>query len=155
MAYSMDSSGFLDAWVRRYPPDMFGSTVWRHMGEAARSGKIVVSDEVVRELEKKDDGAAEWIRKHSGMIIATDETIQREVRDILAKFPRLVDTRKNRSGGDPFVIAVAHLLGYTVVTGELPSGNPAKPHIPDACANLKVACVNVLDFFREQKWKDL
>ena len=127
--FSLDTSGFLDAWTRHYPPDTF-PTFWDHMDGAARNATIKVSEEVVRELEKKDDGAADWIKARPTMIVATDIPIQQKVTEILKAHPRLVNASKNRSGGDPFVIAVAEVQGLSVVSGELPSGSMMKPHIP-------------------------
>jgi hypothetical protein len=150
--YSLDTSGFLDAWTRHYPPDTFPA-FWDRMDAAARAGKIKVSEEVVGELEKKDDGAADWIKARAWMIVDTDEPIQEKVKEILKAHPRLVNASKSRSGGDPFVIAVAVVQGYSVVTGELPSGNLKKPHIPDVCAGLAIPCSSLLEFVRSQGWK--
>jgi hypothetical protein len=123
------------------------------MDQAARNGTIRVSEEVVRELEKKDDGAADWIMARSAMIVATDVPIQQKVREILKAHPRLVNASKNRSGGDPFVIAVAAVHGWSVVSGELPSGSIKKPHIPDVCTTTGIPCVTLHDFVRSQGWK--
>lgn len=152
MAYSLDSSGFLDAWVRNYPQDVFGS-IWNQMDQPARSGLIVIVDEALRELNRKDDGAYKWICARPSMIVSTNEAIQLEVRNILASYPRLIDSGKNRSGGDPFVVATARLLGYSVITGEMPTGKLAKPKIPDVCRALGIPCLNILEFFRQQKWQ--
>jgi len=150
--FSLDTSGFLDAWTRHYPLDTF-PTFWEHMNVAARDGTIHVSEEVVRELEKKDDGAAGWIKARPGMIITTDVAVQKKVTEILKTHPRLVNASKNRSGGDPFVIAVAAVHGLSVVSGELPSGSMRKPHIPDVCAATGISCWNLLEFVRFQGWK--
>ena len=61
MAFSLDTSGLLDAWVRHYPPDVFPA-IWALMDDAASKGEIVVIDEVLREVERKDDGLVEWPR---------------------------------------------------------------------------------------------
>lgn len=150
--FSLDTSGFLDAWTRHYPPDTF-ATFWEHMNLAAQDGTIMVSEEVVRELEKKDDGAADWITARPGMIVTTDISVQKKVSEILKIHPRLVNAGKSRSGGDPFVIAVALIYKFSVITGELPSGNTRNPHIPDVCVALKVQSMSVLEFARSQKWK--
>ena len=123
------------------------------MDAAIHNGTIKVSEEVVRELEKKDDGAADWIKARPEMIIATDVAIQQQVTQILLAQPRLVNASKNRSGGDPFVVAVAAVHGFSVVSGELPSGNPKRPHIPDVCASMGISCGNLLEFVRSQGWK--
>jgi hypothetical protein len=123
------------------------------MDAAAHAGKIKISEEVVRELEKKDDGAADWVKARPWMLVATDVLIQEKVKEILAAHSRLINASKSRSGGDPFVIAVAAVYGYSVVTGELPSGSPKRPRIPDVCAGMAIPCQNLLEFVRSQSWK--
>lgn len=152
MRFSFDTSGILDAWVRHYPPDVFPS-IWDRMDESAKRNDIVVSEEVFQELKRKDDGIHEWIKNRDAMIIPIDSGVQARVTEIMTRFGRLVDTRRNRSGGDPWVIALALTQGLTVVAGERPSGNLSKPKIPDVCSALGVPCIGVLDFFRLQGWR--
>lgn len=151
MAYSIDSSGILDLF-RYYPPDVF-PTIWSQMDAAARGGTIFAIDEVYRELEKKDDVAFEWLKARRTIVVELDTQIQQRVAAILAVHPRLIDTRKNRSSGDPFVIALAQSRGFSVVTGEKASGVLAKPNIPDVCGALKIPWMNVLSMFRTEGWK--
>jgi hypothetical protein len=74
-------------------------------------------------------------------------------RQIPKAHPRLVNASKRRSGGDAFVIAVAAVHGYSVVTGERPSGSATRPRIPDVCAGMTIPCQNLLEFVRSQSWK--
>jgi len=151
VAYSIDSSGILDVF-RYYPPDVF-PTIWTQMDIATRSGTIFAIDEVYRELEKKDDVAFEWLKARRMIVVELDTEIQQRVAAILAVHPRLIDTRKNRSSGDPFVIALAQSRKFAVVTGEKASGVLAKPNIPDVCIALKIPWMNVLSMFRNEGWK--
>jgi hypothetical protein len=150
--FSLDTSAFLDAWIRHYPPDTF-PTFWEYMDTAAREGVVKISEEALRELEKKDDGAARWVKSRPHMIAATDVPIQEKVKEILKAHSRLVNASKNRSGGDPFVIAVAAVNGWSVVSGEQPSGSAKHPKIPDVCAGMKIPYLNMLDFVKSEKWK--
>jgi|SRR5947208_1634745 len=109
MPYSVDTSAFLDAWVRYYPLDVFPG-MWQQMDLAAKNGTLLASDEVLRELEKKDDGAHEWVKARPEMLVKLDKEIEVHVSEIMRRYPRLVDTKKGRSVGDPFVIAVAQAV---------------------------------------------
>jgi len=151
MSYSLDTSGFLDAWIRHYPIDVF-PTIWQRLDEAVKSGLVFASEEVVRELERKDDEACEWIKARPHMVVPFGTELETEVIKLMARFPRLVDSKKGRSGGDPFVIAVAIVGRHSVITGEHPTGRPDVPRIPDVCKELGIPCIRMLDFFREQKW---
>lgn len=152
MPFSLDTSGILDLWVRHYPPDVF-PTVWSDMDASANNGQIFVIEEVVEELKRKDDEVHKWVRQRQAMIVPIDVEVQRHLMEIMSKYSRLVDTKKNRSGCDPWVIALARARGLTVVTGERATGNLKKPKIPDVCKDLGVPCVEVVDFFRMQGWR--
>lgn len=149
--YSIDTSAVLDGWVRSYPPDVFAS-VWAGLKRLGNNGTLVASEEVIEELKKKEDGAWKWAKAEL-TVHTIDDEIQRVVADILRDHRRLVDERRNRSKGDPFVIALAKMKGFAVVTGEKPSGNLEKPRIPDVCGALNIKCISLLELFREQGWQ--
>lgn len=152
MPFCFDTSAILDAWVRHYPPDVF-PTIWERMDQAARGGQIFVIDEVVTELKRKDDGIFKWIEDRESMIVSIETDVQSCLVEIMTKYPRLVDTKKNRSGCDPWVIALARARGLSVVSAEKASGSLIKPKIPDVCKDLAVPYVEVVDFFRKQGWR--
>ncbi len=69
----------------------------------------------------------------------------------MKKYPRLVDTKKNKSGSDPMVIALAMAQGLTVVSEE--NGGSAKsPAMQCVCNELDIRYINFLTLVREQKW---
>jgi len=150
--FSLDTSGLLDAWVRHYPLDVF-PTIWSHMEVAAKKGEILVIDEVVLELKRKDDGIYSWVQEREAMIVPIDGEVQRHLSEIMNKYQRLVDTRKNRSGCDPWVIALARARGLAVVTGEKATGTLVRPKIPDVCKDLGIPCIEIVEFFRKQGWR--
>jgi predicted nucleic acid-binding protein len=152
VSFCFDTSAILDAWVRHYPPDVF-PTIWDRMDQAATQGQICVIEEVVIELKRKDDDIYKWIESRESMIVAIDEDIQRNLAAIMKNYPRLVDTKKNRSGCDPWVIAHAQSRGHAVVTAEKATGSLTKPKIPDVCGALAVPCIGVVEFFRRQGWR--
>ncbi len=76
--------------------------------EAIDAGDLGASEEVLLEVEKRDDEVHAWAKaRKAKMFVPIDEEQQRHVSSILSKHERLVDTRKNRSAADPFVIALA------------------------------------------------
>ncbi len=50
-----------------------------------------------------------------------NDAVQIEASQILAQFPRLVGERKLRTSADPFVIALARVEGFQLVTDEKPT----------------------------------
>jgi predicted nucleic acid-binding protein len=149
MPYCVDTSAWLDGWRRRYSPDVF-PTLWQRIESQITAGSVFSSEEVYVELAKKDDDLHKWIQKHKHMLVPPEEEIQREVAKILTKYPRLVDTLKNRSQADPFVIATAIQFKATVVTGESP-GTEDRPRIPFVCQREGIKCIDFLQMLREMK----
>jgi hypothetical protein len=119
-----------------------------------RDGRIVVPDEVMRELEKKGDGLVDWLKARDVEVFPSSTEVMLGVREVLAKYPKLLDTRKNRSGGDPFVIAVARRQSLVVVTGErfIPNMPPDRPRIPGVCDGMGVKWTNVLGVVTREAW---
>lgn len=152
MDYSIDTSALLDGWRRYYPPDVFPS-VWQRIDGLISDGRLSATEEVLFELAKKDDEVFEWAKQRSGMFVPIDEQIQRTVASILAEHKKLLDTRRGRSGADPFVIALAQITKATVVTGERATGSlDRRPNIPDVCAAMGIRQISLLQLFREQRW---
>jgi len=144
MIYCIDTSAWLDGWTRDYPRDVFPS-LWEKLAELVGDGVLKCSEEVYVEVKKKDDGLYDWLKARKEVLVAIDEDIQGIVSELLAVYPRLVDTHRNRSQADPFVIATAETLQGVVVTGEKPRGNLDVPKIPDVCEARKIRCISFLE----------
>jgi len=151
LIYSIDTSALLDGWRRYYPPDVF-PLLWKKLDELIEKQILKATEEVLIELEKQDDAVFEWAKDRQQMFIPIDEDIQLAVRNLLRNHHKLIDERKNRSGADPFVIALAQVKGGIVLTGEHPTNSQKRPHIPDVCDAVGVRWLNLLQLFREQKW---
>lgn len=151
MSYSVDTSALLEAWRRQYPPDVFPK-LWENLSELISLGELVATEEVKLELERKDDEVLAWAKAQEGLFVPLDEPIQEAVTEILRDHKKLIDTRRGRSGADPFVIALAKTRGLTVVTDEHPTGSATRPHIPDVCRALGIPYLNMLDLIRKHGW---
>jgi len=149
--YSLDSNALIYAWVEAYRPESFAS-FWERLEGLISEGRVKVSQEVHEELRRKDDGLFEWLDGHSEAIVADTDEVQAKVTAILASHPLLIKARKNRSGADPFVIAVAQCEGATVVTQE-PIGSDQTPKIPDVCNAYGVPYQRVVDVIRDEGWR--
>jgi hypothetical protein len=135
--YSIDTSALVTAWGRNYPPDIFGP-VWEHMDTLIHDGVVMASLEVLNELEKQDDDLFRWCKDRAdGFFIDLIEELQDAVTSLVAKYPKLVATGRNKA--DPFVIALATLANPTsliILTEEGPlSGSAKRPNIPFICNN--------------------
>jgi len=151
VAYSIDSSSLLHGWRRIYRPKNFGF-IWRKLDFLIEEGRLRASIEVLTELAKKDDDLYAWCKdRRNKLFVEIDDTCQHEVSRILGRYPRLVDTKKGRSGGDPFVIALAAISQprMTVLTEETPGGMK----IPDVCRGENILCMGLADMIEQEDWR--
>ena len=149
--YSIDTSAILDGWRRYYPPSSFPG-LWIRIEELIQQGHLRATEEVLHELKKRDDEVLEWAKAQDGFFIPIDQPIQAAVASVLSGFPKLIDTRRNRSAADPFVIALAKVEGCAVVTGEGPTASDKRPHIPDVCRAMGIKTLRLLDLIVEEGW---
>ncbi len=148
MPFCVDTSAWMDGWQRHYPPDVFPS-LWQRIEEKIAAGHIICSEEVYVELAKKADDLHKWIQGRKEMLLPLTEAVQQQAARVLSQYPRLVNTLRNRSKADPFVVATAIVLGAVVVTGEIRTGKLDKPRIPDVCEATGVRCIGFLQMIRE------
>jgi Domain of unknown function (DUF4411) len=149
--YVFDTSAFIEAWVRAYPPDVF-PRLWEHMHRLSDDGRLIAPEEVLTELEKRDDDLRGWVKaRDDKIVVRTSREIMIEVRTILAEHEHLTKTGTGRSAADPFVIALAGLRGCPLVTQER-GGTADKPRIPYVCELRNVACMTVLEVIRAEGW---
>lgn len=151
--YSFDSNVLIEAWQERYPPSVF-PRLWDMLDEQIRSGRITASEEVFHELKAREgDELYKWVSARPRFFFPHSDEVQFSVRDILASFPRMLNVARGKSGGDPWIIAVARVNGACVVTQEHPtSGNEKRPNIPFVCASLNVECIKFVEFLRREGW---
>ena len=150
--YCIDTSSLVHAYQRSYPPDVLPLLWDEKLDELIVTGQLVSPFDVLEELKQKHDELYEWAKARQQMFIEIDH-YQDELSGIMAAFPRLVDTKKGKSGADPMVIALAASKnpGYTVVTEES-FGSDKSPRIPDVCRDRGIRCINVLQLLRDQSW---
>ena len=99
--YSIDTSALIHAWRRAYPPKNFVS-FWAKIENLIDDGVVLASVEVLNELKKKDDEIYSWCNGRPGYFcVEIDDDLQEHLAHIMGTYPRLVDTVKGRSGGDP------------------------------------------------------
>ena len=151
MRYSVDTSVLIEGWRRLYPPDVIPD-LWQAIDDLIRNGHLRASEEVLHDLERKDDEVLEWARGRPAFFMPIDGGIQDIVREILRDHPRLIYTRSNRSSSDPFVIALAHQHNATVLTEEQATGRAIRPKIPDVCAAYGIPHDNLLGLIRREGW---
>lgn len=144
--YCFDTSALMQPWNTYYSTEFFPD-FWDVIDALARDGHIFCTDEVRREIAKKDDSLHAWVKERPFLFREPTEEVQENLRRILASHKELVKEGKDRSMADPWVIAHAMAEGATVVTKEAPA--PRKVKIPDVCEAYDVRCISDTQFVRE------
>jgi hypothetical protein len=151
--YCIDTSALMDAWVRWYPKELF-PTLWDKVDALVQDGRLISSEEVLHELERKEgDTLHKWAVERSGIFLPLDSRVQAGATRVMASHPRLVDGRTGKSFADPWVIATAQAGNCAVITGERPTGKLDRPKIPDVCRDLGIRCISFVELIRQEGWR--
>ena len=106
------------------------------------------------ELAKQEDDLYLWAKARDEMCYEMDDALQDALRRVMTEYGKLlVDARRDRSGADAVVIALASITNRTVVSDENPSPKPTKRlKIPDVCIRMNIRHIYIRELIREQKW---
>jgi len=154
--YSVDTNIYLDWWVRRYPEDVFPN-VRKQIEGLVAGGQWKTVQRVGDEIQHIAPAALKgWAKANAGQFCKHDAALIAEATAISAKFPGMIDPYARHDEADRYVIALAKLNGWAVVTHETPARSKKNAlrtqFIPDVCAALNVACLDLLEVMRREKW---
>lgn len=150
--YSIDTSSLIRAWDEAYPPPRF-PRVWAAFDSLIAENRLIATVEVFHELRRKHEGLHSWAKERkTTLFLDVDDQIQTKLQRLMAKYPRLVDTKTGKSGGDPFVIALAQVPPGCAVVTEERGGSGKSPKIPFVCEQERIECCNLLDMIEREDW---
>jgi len=118
MSYTFDTNVFVS--LQHKYKDKYFKEIWVYLESLMKKKEILISREVIVELEKGNDQLAKWVKKIPECIVESDHDIQTIQKEIINKYPEWVDPNAINSPNtaDPFVIAVAKHLKLIVITQE-------------------------------------
>ncbi len=150
MRYCFDTSAYIEPWLRLYPPDVFPK-VWTAVEDLVGNGLIVAPMDVRHELERQKDDLHAWAMSGpmAGMFMEADRGVMESFADIVNKHPDFMKVNSQKSGADPFVVAMAQTKGLAVVTYES-MGKGTAPRIPNVCAARGIKCIQLMDVLRAE-----
>ena len=152
--YSIDASSLLDAYRFLYPMENFPA-LWQEFEKLIKNDRLKMSELAFVEATR-DKVLNEWCReKNLKPYIESkiDESDQKAVRNILSKYPGMLNVKKGTSGADPWVVALAmKFQNVIVVTEEKSTGNLQYPRIPDVCKASNIECVTIAGIVRKENW---
>lgn len=148
--YCIDTSALIAAWYERYKPNRFPK-LWEQLDQLIQEGRLLSSSLVLRECSKqRSEELHDWLKPREAMFLAPDENVQGQVELIVNTYTGLVQAGKEKFQADPFVIALAVVSGYTVITEETGIGSLGK--IPGVCNVMKVECINLMQLIDAEDW---
>ena len=157
--YIIDTSSLVRL-NKETPLDIYPS-VWKNIGLLIREDRLIAPKEVFNEISRVDDQLKTWAKKQKKMFKEPTEKQIQIVRDILKKYPSLVNT-ESKFSADPWVIALTQELATSpqmtlfaikriVVTEEKLRGNRVR--IPFVCEAYSIEAIDILSMFRAEGWK--
>lgn len=150
--YCLDANVLIQGWQKYYSPKLCPS-YWEILNKLGKANRIFIPRMVADEIEKTDDDLKEWLKSCSIPIVEIDGPVTNYLTQIYAanelhKF--LVDSTKQRSIADPWVIAHAMNEKACVVTKEEKvTSSVTKIKIPNVCENMSVRCIHDFEFVEE------
>ncbi len=147
--YCLDSNALIEPWNKYYTMENCAE-YWEIIDRLALQGRVFCTLEVKHEIAKIDDSLAHWVEQRPYLFREESAQANANIRQILAQFPRLIDSSKGRSMADPWVVAHAMAEGAVVVTKEFPTPTDAnKIKIPNVCEAFGVEWMSDFQFNNE------
>jgi hypothetical protein len=140
---------FLQLWTSVLPHDV-APELWTWLSDLGGRGDACCAREVLNEIDRKDDGLADWIRRSAIQIVEPIPAIQEKVTEILAEYERLINERRNTGMADPWVVAVALHLECSVVSQESATEATTRACIPVVCRKYDIDCYNIGQMLRKE-----
>ena len=129
VCYSIDTSALINWWVEDYSPDVFPGLLPK-MQDLIAQGRLRAARSVKDELANGD--LRKWCLEQHDLFVDEDEEIQKRVAGLMAAYqnpkkPRGIDQ------ADPFVIALADINSWYVISAERGGSLVKYPNIPTVC----------------------
>ena len=80
-------------------------SLWERMDRLVTDGRLIVPEEVDRELQPTDDRPARWLHDRP-QIHRSTESLWSRACEVADRYPALVNLAKPRGTADPFVVAL-------------------------------------------------
>lgn len=160
--YLLDSNIYINFYDRYYRKDFF-PTFWLNFANILNSNVVIPKIVVLENYQ--DIWFKKWLDNNYTKSLIDHKTYATEWVDVIKHIqnsPYYKDSALTSEKGwandkiaDPWLIAIAKKMNYTIVTDEVKNvnlnlANPSKnAKIPDVCQQLGVRCISMNQFFEE------
>ena len=152
-AYCLDTSSAIEWFVRTYPPAIL-PTLPAHMEALIAADRLRSPRAVLDELSRIDDDCCKWAKAQTKLFLEESIEVQRVVRQLMATHQNPAKPHKGISGADPFVIALAKVIGpHCVVVADENPGSLENRKIPFVCKAEGMPCINFQQLMLGEGWQ--
>ncbi len=124
----------------RTQPD--SNVAWNVIIGLIEEGRGLTVPEVMDELEKINPAAFDRLNAHRAeMVLRRTNARFVSSAEIRSQYPKMSKANKHYDSADAWVVGVAKVEGFVVVTNEIPKGHGQK--MPKVCDNEKVPWVSL------------
>lgn len=128
-------------------------TQWNMLRKYIEEGRIIICDAVFNEIKKAEE-LKDWLNGLRKFVVPCHvRDIIVEAKIIINDYPKLIDINNPSDQSDPYVIAIAKMNNYTILSNESYGEGGKKTKIPYICKKLAVDCLNIRKFYIEENWK--
>ncbi|MCH8097107.1 MAG: DUF4411 family protein [Proteobacteria bacterium] len=149
ICYSIDTSALINWWVEDYSPDVFPGLLPK-MEDLIGQDRLRAARSVKDELATGD--LRTWCLAQPDLFVDEDEEIQKRVAGLMAAYQNPKKTR-GIDQADPFVVALADMNGWHVVSAERGGSLENNPNIPTVCNAMGVQHIRFFEMLRGEGWK--
>jgi Domain of unknown function (DUF4411) len=160
VVYCADTSALIDM-KNSYPMATF-RTLWGNVSQLVAAGRFIAPPQVLEELERGDDELTTWARNNRGMFRSASQALFDKAKEVLGRFPDLVDRDKPHEDADPYVVALAAIESE----GQMSLIDPAimvvltqehrrigKSRIPHAAEGFGLECIGPIQLLAKEGWQ--
>ena len=149
--YCLDTSAFTSAYYDIYRASQFIG-LWERMSGLVDEGRLRIPVAVFDELKYQHDDLFHWVNQRDHMVVEKDMDQLRVQLQIARDFPELARRHSSASPADPWVVALAAVNRFTVVSNEK-TGTRENPKIPHICNRYGIRHWTVTQLVHQEGWQ--
>ncbi|AFY39867.1 hypothetical protein Lepto7376_3691 [[Leptolyngbya] sp. PCC 7376] len=142
----------MQPYRNNYPFDLF-PTFWENLDVLIGEGRLFSVRACYDEIVYQEDELADWAKQRRHIFWEHTEALQQELKEVLSQVPTLYEAHTDRSGGDPYIVALARFKNAVLVSDEQRSRKKKDLTIHQACDKLNIQSMRVVEFMRKEQWR--
>ena len=148
--YLIDTCSLIALEEHYNPNNIVFKLLWDRIHKLLGNNDLLICSEVYDEL-KDGSSIRDTLKPYSKSFLHLTKEVQDRTKDILSDCPGLIKLQsKGNSGADPFLIAIADLNKFTIITEEhydvSLDKNPNRYNIPKVCMQRQIKYITLSEF---------